>query len=64
MLSQKIKYTYQVISKYLATNAKIYVYTVMKLGNTMRVQILNLNFSIKDGLKLNQELKRKVVGLR
>ena len=36
----------------------------MKLGNTMRVQILNRNFGVKDGLKLNQELKRKVVGLR
>ena len=30
----------------------------------MRVQILNLNFNVKDGLKLNQELKRKDVGLQ
>ena len=30
----------------------------------MRVQTLNLNFGVKDGLKLNQDLKRKVVGLR
>ena len=30
----------------------------------MRVQTLNLNFGVKDGLKLNQELKQKVVGLR
>ena len=30
----------------------------------MRVQILNLNFDVKDGLKLNQELKRKDVGLQ
>ena len=44
--------------------SKILCITVMKLGNTMRVQILNLNFGVKDGLKLNQELKRKVVGLR
>ena len=29
----------------------------------MRVQILNLNFGVKDGLKLNQELKRNIVGL-
>ena len=29
----------------------------------MGVQILNLNFGIKDGVKLNQELKQKVVGL-
>ena len=30
----------------------------------MRVQILNLNFCVKNGLKLNQELKPNVVGLR
>ena len=30
----------------------------------MRVQMLNMNFGVKHGLKLNQELKRKVVGLR
>ena len=35
----------------------------MKLGNTMIVQILNLNFGVKDDLKLNQELKQKLVGL-
>ena len=29
----------------------------------MRVQILNLNFDLKDGLKLNQDLKQKVIGL-
>ena len=29
----------------------------------MRVQILNLNFDVKDGLKLNQDLKQKVIGL-
>ena len=34
-----------------------------KLGNTMRVQTLNLNFGVKDGLKLNQELKRKGIAL-
>ena len=33
----------------------------MKLGNTMRVRILDLNFGIKDGLKLNQGLKQKVL---
>ena len=44
--------------------SKILCITVMKLGNTMRVQILNSNFGEKDGLKLNQKLKQKVVGLR
>ena len=33
----------------------------MKLGNTVRVRILDLNFGIKDGLKLNQGLKQKVL---
>ena len=36
----------------------------MKLRNIMRVQILNLSFGIKDGLKLNQELKLNVVNLQ
>ena len=44
--------------------SKILCITVMELGNAMRVQTLNLNFGVKDGLKLNQELKRKVLGLR
>ena len=43
--------------------SKILCITVIKLGNTIRVQILNLNFGIKGGLKLNQELKQKVIGL-
>ena len=30
-----------------------------KLGNIMRVEILTLNFSIKDGLKIVSETKMK-----
>ena len=30
----------------------------------MRVETLSLNLSIKDGLKLNQELRRKIIGVR
>ena len=40
------------------------MYYFNETSNTMRVQILNLHFGVKDGLELNQELKRKVVGLR
>ena len=36
----------------------------MKLGITMKVQILNLKFGLKDRLEFNQELKQKVVSLR
>ena len=50
MLSQRIKYTYRVISKYIATQSNFYV--LMKLENIMRVQILNRNISLKDGLKI------------
>ena len=35
----------------------------MKLEHSMRVEILNLNCSIKDGLKIVSKIK-KVVGLR
>ena len=45
MLTQRIKYSYQVISKYLATQPSYSV--LMKLGNIMRVEILNLNFRKK-----------------
>ena len=38
-------------------------YLLMKLGNTLRVEILNLNLIIKDGLKNVKRLKRKTVGL-
>ena len=31
----------------------------MKLGNIMRVEIFNLNFSIKDGLKIVSKTKTK-----
>ena len=51
MLSQRIKYTYQEISKYQATHPYFLCITVMKLGYIMRVQTLNLNFSIKDVIK-------------
>ena len=59
MLSPSIKYTYQVISKCLATHPNFYV--LMKLGNMMRVLILNPNFSIKYDLKLVSRTKRKNV---
>ena len=63
MLSPSIKYTYQVISKCLATHPNFYV--LVKLGNMIRVPILNPNFSIKHDLKnLYQELKGKMFGLR
>ena len=35
-----------------------------KLGNITRVEILTLNFSIKDGLKIVSKTKMKIVGLR
>ena len=60
MLSQRIKYTSQVISKYL-THPNYYV--LMTLGNIMRVEILNLNFSLKDALK-NEKQNKKILGLR
>ena len=48
-LSQRIKYTSQEICKYLCTHPNYYV--LMKLENIMRVERLNLNFSIKDDVK-------------
>ena len=60
MLSQRIKYTSQVTSKYL-THPNYYV--LMTLGNIMRVEILNLNFSLKDALK-NEKQNKKILGLR
>ena len=59
MLSPSIKYTYQVISKCLATHPNFYV--LMKLGNMMRVPKLNPNFSIKYDLKLVSRTRRKNV---
>ena len=38
-------------------------YLLMKLGNILRVEILNLNFSIKDGIKNVKRLKRKMVSI-
>ena len=38
-------------------------YVLIRLGNIMRVEILNLNFSIKES-KMYQKLKRKITGLR
>ena len=57
MLSQRIKYTYQVISKYLVIHPNYYA--LVKPGNIMRVEILNLNFSIKNGLKVVSKTKTK-----
>ena len=57
MLSERIKYTYREISKYVATHSKFYV--LMKLENIMRVQILNRNISLKDGLKIFSRTKTK-----
>ena len=52
---------YKVISKYLATHPNYYEISskLSKLGNIMRVEILTLNFSIKDGLKIVSKTKMK-----
>ena len=47
---------------YLPSNYQITSYTsklLMKLGNILRVEMLNLNFSIKDGLKIVSKTKTK-----
>ena len=46
-------------SKYLATHPNYYEISsnLSKLENIMRVQLLTLNLSIKDGLKLFQKRK-------
>ena len=48
MLSRRIKYTLltKELANILATHPNYYI--LMKLGNIMRVEILNLSFSIKD----------------
>ena len=47
---------------YLPSNYQITSYTsklLMKLENILRVEMLNLNFSIKDGLKIVSKTKTK-----
>ena len=50
---------FKVISKYLATHPNYYeIFSKLsKLGNIMTVEILTLNFSIKDGLKIISNIK-------
>ena len=52
---------YEVIGKYLATHTNYYEITskLSKLGSVVRVEILTLNFSIKDGLKIVSKIKMK-----
>ena len=61
MLSRRIKYTSQEKNrKYLwYTPIQIIIYVLMKLENIMRVKTLNLNFSIKDGVKRVSKTKKK-----
>ena len=67
MLSQRIKYTppppppkKKKNRKYLwYTSIQIIIYVLMKLENIMRAEILNLNFSIKDGVKIVSKTKKK-----
>ena len=59
MLSRRIKYTLltKELANILATHPNYYI--LMKLGNIMRVEILNLSFSIKDSLKIVSKTKTK-----
>ena len=61
MLSQRIKCTDQEKNcKYLwYISIQIIIYVLRKLENVMRVEILNLNFSIKDGVKSVPKTKKK-----
>ena len=64
MLSRRrIKYTLRsnYVSKYLATQLTYYEISSKssKLRNIMRVEILTLNFSIKDNLKIVSKTKTK-----
>ena len=51
----------EVISKYIATHPNYYEISSKpsKLENIMRVEILNLNFSTKDGLKIVSKTNMK-----
>ena len=56
----KIYITKYIISKYVATHPNCYeISKLSKMGNIMRVEILTLNFSIKDGLKIVSKTKTK-----
>ena len=61
MLSQRIKIHYEIISKYLPTHPNYCEISskLFKLGNIMGVEILTLNFSIKDDLKIVSKTKMK-----
>ena len=52
---------YEAIRKYLATHPNYHETSskLFKLGNIMRVEILTLNFSVKDGLKTVLKTKIK-----
>ena len=53
--------TKYIISKYLAAHPNYCEISskLSKVGNIMRVEILTLNFSIKDGLKIVSKTKMK-----
>ena len=55
-----LKYTLQ-SRKFLATHPKYYEisFKSSELGNIVRVEILTLNFNIKDGLKIVSKSKMK-----
>ena len=57
--NSKIYITKHIISKYLATHPNYYeiLSKLSKMGNIMRVEILTLNFSIKDILKIVSKTK-------
>ena len=58
VVTKKNKICYEVISKYLDTHPNFYEISskLSKLGN-MVVEILTMNFSIKDGLKIVSKTK-------
>ena len=57
----KMYITKYIISKYLAAHPNYYEISskLSKVGNIMRVEILILHFSIKDGLKIVSKTKIK-----
>ena len=55
-MSRRIKNTSQLIRKYLRhPNYNV----LMKLGNIMKVELLNLSFSKEDALKIVSKIKKK-----
>ena len=63
--NSKIYIMKHIISKYLATHPNYYeiLSKLSKMGNIMKVEILTLNFRIKDSLKIVSKTKMKIVGL-